>query len=96
MKRITVFIREIENDGAISSEVAAFIIHKTTTQPDPEDMQLDQDGQSISNDSEVEFSDAVCDIPSTSGSQRVSNTKIEPDGDEEWQSVVPNDWVCKV
>lgn len=91
LDRINSYSERIEVEQSIVSQVQQYIVHtgaassamqvETTAEPD---------GQSASNDSELEFSDAISDFPSTSTPMANQETQDQ----QNWQSVVPNDWVC--
>lgn len=107
VERINAYSGNLEIDPSVTSEIQQHIVRtsapaaanldsstamqvETTTGAEPEP-ESEPDRHSISNDSEVEFSDCISDFPSTSSTQRVLVTEA---GEEPgWQSVVPADWV---
>lgn len=94
IERINSYSSSLENDQAIISQVQQFIVRTQSTTSAVVQMETPEpDGQSISNDSEVEFSDAISDFPSTSSAPRMPT---QEGNEQNWQSIVPNEWVCRV
>lgn len=87
-----------EIDNSLKDEINSCLVWEnnnmetSTSVPNVPSAPVEGDAPSNSYDSEdIEFSDAISDVPSTSNVQNVG-----PNGSEqcvEWQSVVPNDWV---
>ncbi|KAJ6222596.1 hypothetical protein RDWZM_001141 [Blomia tropicalis] len=82
------------DDQEIVDQVQQYIVYSNGNKNGMQMETSDIDGQSTSNDSEVEFADAVSDFPSTSSSQKAELPKTEEEMSQgNWQNIVPNEWV---
>jgi len=101
VERVNAYSTNLQIEPSVTNEVQQYIVRTEPVPSAPTAMQVETapsepDQHSISNDSEVEFSDAISDFPSTSFTQRIPPTIDEPIGDQSWQSVVPSDWVSEL
>lgn len=84
-------------DDSLKDEIQSCLVWEnesmeTSTSAPDVPAPVDGDAPSNSYDSEdIEFSDAISDVPSTSNVQNVGSNGSEQG--VEWQTVVPNEWV---
>ena len=94
-ERVLSYSSTLVDDQEIVDQVQQYIVYSNGNKNGMQMETSDIDGQSTSNDSEVEFADAVSDFPSTSSSQKAELPKTEEEMSQgNWQNIVPNEWVC--